>query len=190
MASLSNQAAPPPQGFELIPNAASEGAWSALQEWLETDILNGSLQTIAWEIGAQNRRVAQFGFRYDYDKDVVDTTTPTPPIPSKLYKLLNIPLVYTQCIINTYPPDIFIPWHKDDLQFGDTVLVYCFGEARPLLLRNVSNHSLQYTATAPHCSKYTLTGEARYEWEHMVPTGNDFRVSFTFRTLGRDDNKV
>jgi hypothetical protein len=23
---------------------------------------------------------------------------------------------------------------------------------------------------------------ARYEWEHMVPTGSGFRVSFTFRT--------
>lgn len=178
----------PPEGFELTPNAVSEETWMKLKEWLDTDKLNGKHCPIPFEIGAQNRRVAQFGFRYDYINDVVDTTTPTPPIPSELYDLLNVPRNYSQCIINTYDPDILIPFHKDDLQFGPTILVFTFGEARPLLLRDIEDNNRQYIAIPTHCSKYTLSKEARFQWEHMIPAGKAYRVSFTFRTHCNDGN--
>jgi len=174
-----------PRGFQLTANAVSEESWRILQEWMDTGGLLGGGESvlIPWEVGAQNRKVAQFGFRYDYDRDIVDTTTPTPPIPPTLYDLLDVPSEYTQCIINTYEADILIPWHKDDLAFGPTILVYSFGEARPLLMRHADNHDLQCEVIPTHCSKYVLSQSARYDWEHMVPTGSAFRVSFTFRSL-------
>jgi alkylated DNA repair dioxygenase AlkB len=176
------QEQPPPQGFALTSNAVSQDTWFVLQEWIHTNRLLGKIQPIPRETGAQNRQVAQFGFRYDYGKDIVDTATPTPPIPPSLLDLLGIPPEYTQCIINKYEPNILIPWHKDDLAFGPTVLVYSFGEERPLWMRCADNYDEQYQVIPTHCSKYVLSGEARYDWEHMVPTGKHDRTSFTFRS--------
>lgn len=170
-----------PKGFSLTNDAVTEGTWSILRHWIETDLLETERTPIPWQMGAQNRQVAQFGFQYDYSNDVVDTTTPTPPIPPKLKELLQVEEKYSQCIINCYEPNILIPWHKDDLRFGPTVSVYTFGEARPLLLRLEGDRD-HCQALPQHCSKYVLSNSARYDWEHMVPKGSDFRVSFTFRT--------
>lgn len=200
-AGISGKESEPPKGFKLIPNAVTEETWKILQRWLETGYnLEDQHEPIPWQIGAQNRKVAQFGFRYDYEKDTVDTTTPTAPIPLRLKELLFPQNVseegremsnnFTQCIINQYEADILIPWHKDDVDFGPMISVFTFGEARPLLLRrqhpsedDTSTVVLNsYTAVPPHCSNYILSENARYEWEHMVPIGSDYRVSFTFRT--------
>lgn len=43
-----------------------------------------------------------------------------------------------------------------------------------------------YTSHPRHCSCYILSGEARYDWEHSVPTGSGWRVSITFRTFHSD----
>lgn len=173
-----------PQGFSLAHNAVSEGNWKKLRHWMETDVLKERITPIPWEIGAQNRRVAQFGFRYDYVNDVVDTVTSTPPIPPQLKELLNVDEKYSQCIINRYEPDVLIPWHRDDLSFGPTVAVYTFGESRPLLLRRRpqgGQPGCSYRAIPRHCSKYVLSHSARYDWEHKIPPGFAVRVSFTFR---------
>ncbi len=172
----------PPHGFILIENAVPEATWEILQTWIDSNWLDAEHIAIPWQTGAQNRTVAQFGFHYDYINDRVDKTTPTAPIPLKLKELLDIDKSFTQCIINRYESDVLIPWHKDDLEFGPTISVCTFGEARPLMLRFHDNNEAIYVATPGHCSKYILSKSARYEWEHMVPTGSGFRVSFTFRT--------
>lgn len=115
---------------------------------------------------------------------------------------------YTQCIINMYDAENEIPWHLDHTYFGNKVLVYTFGEERPLLLRkpipqkiegNKTTAKIEYSpirlhkpdedymfhticAYPRHLSKYILEGSARNEWEHSVPCGKDTRVSITFRT--------
>jgi alkylated DNA repair dioxygenase AlkB len=136
-------------------------------------------------MGAQNRRVAQFGFQYDYVNDRVDTKSPTPPIPQRLKELLHIEPHFSQCIVNEYGPNVLIPWHMDDLEFGPIISVYTFGENRPLLLKKKAEgneQQQQYVSHPDHCSKYILQGSARYCSEHMVPVGKGARVSFTFRT--------
>lgn len=103
---------------------------------------------IPWEAGpqTQGRRIAQFGdCRYDYASDaavkcVVDDAS-CPPIPDYIRRTLLIGddvdrRRYTQCTINAYDADDDgIPWHVDHAYFGPEVLVYTFGEDRPLLFR-------------------------------------------------------
>ncbi len=74
-----------------------------------------------------------------------------PPIPEIIQRLLLEPVRaegdgdgdiknvnFTQCIINDYKDaKTIIPWHRDDMAFGDVVLVYTFLDARPLHLRLV-----------------------------------------------------
>jgi len=99
----------------------------------------------------------------------------------------------TQCIINMYEAENEIPWHLDHELFGPEVLVYTFGEDRPLRLRKMNTEAVRhktdtddgyvYTQVYPkHCSKYILSGPARYVWEHSVPSGKSDRVSITFRS--------
>lgn len=219
----------------------------------------------------QNRPVAQFGFRYDYERDIVvvpedenDVTnneasdqsvhnSPAPRIPKLFHRLLLQPLQeasggceaeersereappktesFTQCIVNVYCPinaqtdkiknhrnthlsttcslGSHIPWHVDNPIFGPRIRVYTFGESRPLHMRlkhnkelhsnllssdtikaemeRIENECSYYTAHPPHCSCYVLSGEARHDWEHSVPSGSGWRVSITFRTLNANE---
>ena len=246
---------------------------------------------IPWEStpSPQNRPVAQFGFRYDYERDIVVPPTANdddddnnntkaggeeivPKIPDVFHHLLLRPYhddirnklksssdissssrrrrrsnsEFTQCIVNVYRPSTpvtiveeskssdpekpstettrttptpttnkscsSIPWHVDDPQFGPEILVFTFGETRPLHMRLknedhngdndngndantnetkrsndhdcCNNHGFSYfTAYPSHRSCYVLSGPARDKWQHSVPSGSGWRVSITFRTL-------
>lgn len=184
---------------------------------------------IPWESTPfpQNRPVAQFGFRYDYEKDIVvpppkdgdncdGSEKVVPKIPGVFQRLLLRPyqssvktklkdVEFTQCIVNVYRPSTTtctssIPWHFDDPTFGPEILVFTFGETRPLLMRlkhegnddvntgkigndEDDNKFSYFTAYPAHRSCYVLTGPARHEWQHSVPSGSSWRVSITFRTL-------
>ena len=66
--------------------------------WLAEDA------SIPWEVATEGRRVAQWGYRYDYASHMVDPT-PIDPIPPILAQLLHAepePERFTQCIINEY----------------------------------------------------------------------------------------
>ncbi|KAL7465388.1 hypothetical protein ACHAXS_006971 [Conticribra weissflogii] len=158
---------------------------------------------IPWETGSQmqHRKIAQFGnCKYDYLADIAvacdgdEFNSTSHPIPEYIRQVLLHPdkiddsEKYTQCIINLYEGVNEIPWHVDHEYFGERVLVYTFGEERPLLFRKKKkcDNSLDgyiYAKSYPrHCSMYLLKGEARKEWEHSVPSGLGQRVSITFRS--------
>lgn len=165
---------------------------------------DGAGHIIPWEASPQDqcRPVAQFGSAvYDYGEDVVVLCAqPNVDIPPILKRLLlsnsggnetTNALVasqeWSQCIINAYGSNStsHIPWHFDDPAFGPVVLVYTFGEARPLLMRkgDTNDDNGMYSAQPKHLSRYILSGESRDHWQHSVPAGKDWRVSITFRTL-------
>lgn len=206
-----------PNGFCLEQNQVEPEVWANIQHWLTSDMLPCSCSAspageqsstrvpIPWEMGAQSRRVAQFGScRYNYTADVVEHCPDgvLPPIPQYIRQTLlggvENAEQYTQCIINMYEPENIIPWHTDHSYFGPKVLVYVFGECRPLLLRrlgeagdeagetteqNEKKNVYVHTRAFPgHCSKYILSGDARHVWEHSVDSGNGKRVSITFRS--------
>ena len=164
---------------------------------------NSAGQIIPWEASPQDqcRPVAQFGSAvYDYGADVVvaPCSQTNAHIPAILKRLLlsngggneatNALIAsqeWSQCIINAYGANStsHIPWHFDDPAFGPIVLVYTFGQARPLLMRKGDTDDNVYSAQPKHLSRYVLSGESRDHWQHSVPAGNDWRVSITFRTL-------
>lgn len=164
----------------------------------------GAGRNIPWEASPQDqcRPVAQFGSAvYDYGEDVVvlgpQTNADIPPILKRLLlnnsagnKDTNVLIAsqeWSQCIINAYGANStsHIPWHFDDPAFGPIVLVYTFGQARPLRMRkgDTDDTCNVYSAQPKHLSRYILSGESRDHWQHSVPAGKDWRVSITFRTL-------
>ena len=55
-------------GLEVKNDAITEENLSKLTNWLKED------KEIPWEYAIEGRRVAQWGVRYDYDKQCVDLT--------------------------------------------------------------------------------------------------------------------
>ena len=203
---------PTPNGFILEENVVSEEIWKEIEQWMKDGKHNDnsggsdSDDILPWERAIEGRMVCQWGVRYDYDKQCVDHTN-VGPIPQFLLSKLNVDSTeYTQCIINCYNSNDAIPYHLDDLDFGPTVVVYTFGENRPLNFRrrrrrcdskstSNSNDSESeeyeyYTCYPNHCSKYILSIDARYEWEHSVPEGHGYRVSITFRSMKMKWNDI
>jgi|Transcript_17709 alkylated DNA repair dioxygenase AlkB len=204
----------PPEGLMVAHNVVPKASWEILERWLNDELVPRWLvdgeenqgepstcvktERIPWKIGGENRRVAQFGFLYDYESGVVDTSQPdVPRIPQIVQKLLLNPEIsatsqsFTQCIINWYEAETVIPWHTDHEDFGPIILVYTFLEERPLNLRlrqggeNEKKVVETYTACLRHCSRYILSGSSREDWEHSVPSGLARRISITFRSHRR-----
>eukprot|EP00933_Yihiella_yeosuensis_P000893 TRINITY_DN101432_c0_g1_i1.p1 TRINITY_DN101432_c0_g1~~TRINITY_DN101432_c0_g1_i1.p1 ORF type:complete len:220 (+),score=21.77 TRINITY_DN101432_c0_g1_i1:20-679(+) len=170
-----------PRGFQHTQQAVSEAAWTELKEWLETE------KSIPWETAIEGRRVVQWGCRYDYDTQAVDPT-PIAEIPALVRRLFpQAGSEFTQCIINEYGANDGIPFHMDDLAFGPNILVFCFGDERPLLLQRINDDEDStnpvLSVNVGHLGSYTLSGEARYNWKHSIPTGLSQRLSVTFRSL-------
>ena len=59
----------PPEGFIYAENVVAAELWAELEAWLGSDA-----SMIPWEVATEGRRVAQWGFRYDYSSHSVDET--------------------------------------------------------------------------------------------------------------------
>lgn len=171
-----------PPGLTQTLAAVTPATWEAFQLWLGHDT------EIPWEKAIEGRRVAQWGVRYDYSRQKVDLT-PVAPIPAKLRDFF--PLAgpeFTQCIINEYGAADGIPWHADDLSFGPEILVFCFGDERPVLFRKLGDEEArQLPVRVSHLGSYRFSGESRYAWQHSVPVGASYRVSVTFRSMAESN---
>ena len=173
-----------PTGFEYCADAVPEQVWLQLRSWLATDT------TIPWERAAEGRRVAQWGFRYDYARHCVESK-PVAPIPIALAQLVpqtcGESVAFTQCIINEYVSGDGIPWHRDDPGFGPEVAVFSFGATRTLLMRlpqhDTDGGDGRFSIEPAHRSMYRLSGEAREAWQHSVRGGVGLRYSVTFRSM-------
>ncbi|CAN0365796.1 unnamed protein product, partial [Ectocarpus fasciculatus] len=183
-----------PKGFLLRENFVSESDESELVGWLKDD------SSLSWERAVEGRRVLQFGpARYDYDQQRVVLSPEAPEIPEVLRKMLarlpdKLSERLVQCIVNEYSPDDAIPFHIDDDAFGENIVVFCFGESRPLRMRRCCDPAVdelqpsdqkrcyekwEYQIRSRGC--YQLSGDGRYAWEHSVPPGKGRRISVTFR---------
>jgi alkylated DNA repair dioxygenase AlkB len=145
-----------------------------------------------------------------------DDITPIPRFISDTLLTKDEQKQYTQCIINLYEAENEIPWHVDHEYFGEMILVYVFGDNRPLLFRKQKTSNDEYicrdlrtartddsaahhfdsedssfvymTAYPLHCSKYILRDSARTMWEHSIPKGKAERISITFRSWRGPNN--
>jgi len=76
-------------------------AWIAGQEPESKEVRSPTLgeESIPWELSAETRRVAQWGFRYDYKTQDVDLS-PMPALPEWVYDVLQVDPSFEQCILN------------------------------------------------------------------------------------------
>jgi alkylated DNA repair dioxygenase AlkB len=138
-----------------------------------------------------NRRVINFGLRYDYSRRTVETASDFPSfleeLRAKVAEFAGRGVnEFRQVGINEYRPGAGIGWHKDKPQFGIIVGVSLLAPATMRFRRVHGDRWTRMSQTIEPRSIYVLSGEARTVWEHSIPPLDKLRYSLTFRTLSED----
>jgi alkylated DNA repair dioxygenase AlkB len=174
----------PPPGFRYAPDFVSESEQDALVAFL------AALPLAPFEFrGFQgNRRVAAFGFRYDYGRRALE---PASPLPAELLDLRNRaarwagaePSRFCQILVNEYRPGAPIGWHLDKPQFDQVLGVSLLAPANLRLRRSRGNGWERRSVPVAPRSLYLLSGEVRREWQHSIAPLTELRYSITLRSL-------
>jgi alkylated DNA repair dioxygenase AlkB len=133
------------------------------------------------------RRVASFGFRYDYDLRQLKRAE---PIPNWLAEIVaNVetfggPATRIQQVLCTeYGVGVGIGWHRDKPHF-DEIFGLSLGSACKFRFRKRAAKTWdRFTIDAEARSLYVMTGASRQIWEHSIPAVEAPRYSITFRTM-------
>jgi alkylated DNA repair dioxygenase AlkB len=176
-----------PPGFRYEPGFLAESEQQVLVDWIST------LPLTPFEFrGFQGkRRVASFGWRYDYHRASLH---PAPPLAGPLLALRDRAAIWAgldpsaiqQSLVAEYAPGAPIGWHTDRPQF-DQVLGISLLAPTPLRLRRRHGSGWERRSVLLESrSIYLLSGEVRREWQHSIPPLRRLRYSITLRCLRAD----
>lgn len=137
-----------------------------------------------------NRRVASFGYRYDYALQRLTEAEPIPdwvrPVARRVEAWARLPEGSVRQVLCTeYEVGVGIGWHRDKPHF-DKVLGLSLGSSCKFRFRRRNGDNWErHTLEALPRSLYMMDGEARSQWEHSIPPVEARRYSITFRTMKR-----
>jgi alkylated DNA repair dioxygenase AlkB len=147
-----------------------------------------SLQPFQFGQFEGKRRVASFGWRYDYTLKRIEEATPMPdwllPLREKVARFIGQPAErIRQALVTEYEQGVGIGWHRDKPAF-ETVVGLSLGSDCAFRLRRKAGTTWQrFTLNAAARSMYSMDGPVRHEWEHSIPGVEATRYSITFRTM-------
>ena len=133
------------------------------------------------------RRVASFGFRYDYTLRRLQEADPIPawlsPIIKEVEAFGGPKTRIGQVLCTEYDVGVGIGWHRDKPHF-DRVFGLSLGSACKFRFRRPTDTKWKrFTLEAQPRSIYMMAGASREVWEHSIPAVNARRYSITFRTM-------
>ena len=133
------------------------------------------------------RRVASFGFRYDYTLRRLQEADPIPPWLTPLIERVEgfggPGTKIAQILCTEYHTGTGIGWHRDKPQF-DRVFGLSLGSPCKLRFRRIAGEKWdRFALDAAPRSIYMMAGAARQDWEHSIPAVEAPRHSITFRTM-------
>jgi alkylated DNA repair dioxygenase AlkB len=133
------------------------------------------------------RRVASFGFSYDYTLRRLREAKPIPdwlaPMIRQVEDFGGPGTEIGQILCTEYDTGVGIGWHRDKPHF-DGVFGLSLGSAcRFRFRRRLGNKWQRFTLDAQPRSLYLMSGPSRQLWEHSIPAVEAPRYSITFRTM-------
>jgi len=158
---------------------------------LEKDLIGhiSALPLQPFQFGAYEgkRRVASFGFRYDYTLRRLQDAEPIPawlaPLISQVEAFGGPSTRIAQILCTEYDTGVGIGWHRDKPHF-DRIFGLSLGSPCKFRFRKASGGTWQrHTLAAGPRSLYMMSGESRTMWEHSIPGVEALRHSITFRTM-------
>jgi alkylated DNA repair dioxygenase AlkB len=134
------------------------------------------------------RRVASFGWRYDYSEQKLQSADPLPnwitPVIAKVETFAGLhPHSVRQVLCTEYQVGVGIGWHRDKRHFDQIFGLSLASACRFRFRRKVGELWDRFTLNAEPRSLYLMSDEARHVWEHSVPPVEAVRYSITFRTM-------
>jgi len=138
------------------------------------------------------RRVASFGWRYDYVRQQLEAADDLPdwlgPLIARVEAFESLPHgAVRQVLCTEYAAGAGIGWHCDKPHF-DQVFGLSLGSNCKFRFRRKRGDKWQrYTLDAQARSLYLMSGESRHVWEHSIPPVESPRYSITFRTMVGED---
>lgn len=133
------------------------------------------------------RRVASFGFRYDYTLRQLEEADPIPDwlgsIIDRVEAFGGLGTQIGQVLCTEYDVGVGIGWHRDKPHF-DRVFGLSLGSACKFRFgRPACTKWERFTLEARPRSIYMMSGPSREVWEHSIPAVEAQRYSITFRTM-------
>jgi alkylated DNA repair dioxygenase AlkB len=174
---------PKPEGLRYAEEFISPAAENALVGAI------AALPLQPFQFGAYQgkRRVASFGFRYDYTLRRLQEADPIPdwlsPLIAQVEAFGGPKTRIGQVLCTEYDVGVGIGWHRDKPHF-DRVFGLSLGSPCKLRFRRPADTKWQrFTLEALPRSIYMLAGPSRQVWEHSIPAVEAQRYSITFRTM-------
>jgi alkylated DNA repair dioxygenase AlkB len=141
------------------------------------------------------RRVAYFGFDYDFSKHRLGEAAPVPeflhPLREKMARWMGLaPEAFVHALVSEYRPGTPLGWHRDAPDFGRVAGVSLGGWARmrfrPYKRNEPPGKDKPLVLELAPRSAYQMDGASRWRWQHSIPPTKELRYSITFRTLRKD----
>lgn len=172
----------------------------------EERVLLEKINSMPWDKDTKymNRRVQQYGWKYDYVKRCVAPEDLLGELPEFLLPLierlhavgiLDETTQPDQCIINEYEPGVGIAPHIDLDAFGNEIVSISLGSNCRMVFDNVKTGAT-FDAFLAQRLVVRFKDEARHKWRHTIParttdvgpdgvgrTHRRRRVSITFRQV-------
>jgi alkylated DNA repair dioxygenase AlkB len=175
-----------PQGLDYQPQFVSADEEARLIEYIE------ALPLTPFQFGAfeGRRRVASFGWRYDYATQKLETADPLPdwisPYSARIESLARLSLgSIRQVLCTEYDKGVGIGWHRDKAHF-DSIFGLSLGSTCNFRFRRRKGEKWErFTLEAQPRSLYMMSGESRNLWEHSISPVKETRYSITFRTMAK-----
>jgi len=172
-----------PEGLRYVPQFIS----SEREQELIARIRTLPLQPFQFGQFEGKRRVASFGYRYDYSLRRLEQAA---PIPSWLAGIIadvesfgGPSTVIGQVLCTEYEVGVGIGWHRDKPHF-DRVFGLSLGSSCKFRFRKSNGPSWErFTLDAEQRSLYMISGASRRVWEHSIPAVEATRYSITFRSM-------
>jgi alkylated DNA repair dioxygenase AlkB len=175
--------APSPEGLRYRPDFISP----EVEQELIAHVAALPLQPFQFGQYEGKRRVASFGFRYDYSLRRLEAASPVPtwlgPMIEKVAAFGGPRTDIRQVLCTEYDTGVGIGWHRDKAQF-ERVFGLSLGSSCRFRFRRPSGEKWErFTLEAEPRSIYLMSGVARTQWEHSIPAVEAPRYSITFRTM-------
>jgi alkylated DNA repair dioxygenase AlkB len=166
---------------------ADEFVSPALEEKLILGIQGLPLQPFQFGKFEGKRRIASFGFRYDYALRQLQRAEPIPAwleeIVAAVEKFGGPATRIRQVLCTEYDVGVGIGWHRDKPHF-DRIFGLSLGSACKFRFRRSAGQSWdRFTLDAKPRSLYMMSGASRQACEHSIPAVEAPRYSITFRTM-------
>jgi alkylated DNA repair dioxygenase AlkB len=179
--------------FEKLPREpeglrhAADFVSPAIEQKLILGIRTLPLQPFQFGQFEGKRRVASFGFRYDYDLRQLQRAEPMPvwlaETVEKIETFGGPSTRIRQVLCTEYDVGVGIGWHRDKPDF-DGIFGLSLGSACKFRFRRPAGKSWErFTVDAEPRSLYMMSGPSRQIWEHSIPAVEASRYSITFRTM-------